>query len=133
MTTSRAERLAEQIRIEASEVLTREVHDPGVGFVTLTRVRVSADLQVVRIFYTTMGDAAARKTTARALDRVTPFMRRQLGQRLRLRRVPEVGFAFDESIAHQARVEELLQEIHAGEPSPPDDAADTGSPDKTHR
>jgi ribosome-binding factor A len=133
VTTSRAERVAEQVRIEASAVLAREVHDPGVGFVTITRVRVSPDLQVVRIFYTMMGDAAARQTTARALERVTPFMRRQLAQRLRLRRVPEIGFAFDESVAHQARVEELLQEIQVKEASRPDDAPDTGSTDKTRR
>jgi ribosome-binding factor A len=133
VTTSRAERVAEQVRIEASAVLAREVHDPGVGFVTITRVRVSPDLQVVRIFYTMMGDAAARQTTARALERVTPFMRRQLAQRLRLRRVPGIGFAFDESVAHQARVEELLQESQVKEASRPDDAPDTGSTDKTRR
>ena len=133
MTTSRAERLAEQIRIEASDVLAREVHDPGVGFVTITRVRVSPDLQVVRLFYTMMGDADARKSTARALGRVTPFMRHQLAERLQLRRAPEISFVFDESIAHQARVEELLQQIQAEQASRPDDAADTGTPDKPRR
>jgi ribosome-binding factor A len=118
----RPERLAEQIRVESSEVLAREVHDPGVGFVTLTRVRVTADLQIARLYYTTMGDEAARKATAKALRRVTPFVRRQLGGRLQLRRVPEIEFIYDESIAHQARVEELLQDLRAA--APPDDAPD---------
>jgi ribosome-binding factor A len=108
---SRTERLAEQIRQEAGDILTRQVHDPGIGFVTLTRVRVSPDLQQVRIYYTTLGDRAERTKTARALDRALPFIRRALGQRLSLRRVPELTFQFDESIAHQARVEELLQDI----------------------
>ena len=129
MSAPRTERLAEQIRIDASEVLAREVHDPGVGFVTLTRVRVTADLQLARLYYTLMGDAAARRTTAKALDRVAPFVRRQLGGRLRLRRVPDIEFVYDESVAHQARVEELLQEIHASEPS--DDVRDPASGDPT--
>ena len=124
MSASRAERLGEQIRTEASEILTRQVHDPGVGFVTITRVRVSADLQVARIYYTALGDQAALRTTERALVRVTPFVRRQLAGRLGLRRVPEMSFVFDKSIAHQARVEELLQEIHASQSrATPDDSS----------
>lgn len=130
MSVPRTERLAEQIRQQASEILARDVHDPGVGFVTLTRVRVTADLQLARIYYTSLGDAAARTATERALRRVTPFLRRHLGSRLQLRRVPELEFVFDKSIAHQARVEELLQEIHAQEASVPDDARDNGSDDK---
>jgi len=98
--------------METSEILAREVHDPEVGFVTVTRVRVSADLQVARIYYTSMGDAAARRTTERALRRANPFVRHQLARRLSLRRVPEMSFVFDKSVADQARVEELLQEIH---------------------
>jgi ribosome-binding factor A len=131
MTVSRTERLAEQIRQDASHLLAREVHDPGVGFITLTRVRVTPDLQIARIYYTSLGDdPAARANTARALERVTPFLRRQLGQRLQLRRVPELEFVFDRSIAHQARVEQLLQEIHAQDEPVSDDAPDHGSDDQ---
>jgi ribosome-binding factor A len=132
MTVPRTERLAEQIRQEASTVLAREVHDPGVGFITLTRVRVTPDLQLARIYFTTLGDAAARRQTERALARVAPFLRRQLGDRLRLRRVPEVAFVYDQSIAHQARVEELIQEIHAQDGPRPDDGAEPGVPDDPH-
>ena len=132
MSVPRTDRLAEQIREEASHVLARQVHDPGVGFLTLTRVRVTADLQLARLYYTTMGDAAARRTTERALQRVAPFLRRQLGQRLRLRRVPELEFVFDQSVAHQARVEELLQEIHAADARQTDDAPHTRSTDDSH-
>jgi ribosome-binding factor A len=130
MTAARTERLAEQIRVDATDILAREVHDPGVGFITVTRVHVTPDLQIARIFYTTMGDAAARKTTERALRRVVPFVRRQLGRRLQLRRVPELEFIFDQSIAHQARVEQLLQEIHAHDDPVADDARDHGSDDQ---
>jgi ribosome-binding factor A len=109
----RPDRVGEQIREELSALLARgAVHDPGIGFITLTRVQVSPDLQQARVFYTTLGDQKARKDTARALQRATPFLRRQIGERIRLRRVPELDFRFDESVMHQDRVEQLLREIH---------------------
>ena len=129
MSVPRTIRLAGQIQAEVSEVLAREVRDPGIGFVTLTRVQVTPDLQLARLYYTTLGDPSARRVTERALERVTPFVRRQLGQRLRLRRVPDVQFVFDQSIAHQARVEEILREIHATEAATPSDDPEPGSPD----
>ena len=92
-------------------MIARELHDPGIGFVTVTRVQVTSDLQHARIFYTSLGDAEARKNTARALERAEGYMRRQIGQRLRLRRAPEIDFEFDTSIGHQDRVEELLKKI----------------------
>ena len=109
----RPNRVGDQIREELSSMLTRgEVHDPKIGFITLTRVQVSADLQVARVYYTSLGDAAARKETQKALDHATPFLRRQIGQRLRLKRVPELRFQYDESIAGQDRIDQLLDEIH---------------------
>ncbi len=108
---NRTIRLAEQIRIEIGNILARQVHDPGIGFLTLTRVKVTDDLLQARIFYTSMGAPAELKKTASALDRALPFIRRALGQRLQLRRVPEITFRYDESVAHQARVEELLDDI----------------------
>ena len=108
---SRTARLSEQIRQDLTELLARDVRDPGIGFITLTRVRVTEDLQQARVFYTTLGVGPDAQKTARALDRATPYLRRALAQRLRLRRVPELTFAVDASIAHQARVEELLEQI----------------------
>jgi ribosome-binding factor A len=108
---SRTARLGEQIRQDLTELLARDVRDPGIGFLTVTRVRVTDDLQQARVFYTTLEEGADAKKTARALERVTPFLRRALAERLRLRRVPELTFAVDVSIGHQARVEELLEQI----------------------
>jgi ribosome-binding factor A len=108
--------VGDQIRQELSELLTRgAVHDPGIGFITFTRVKVSADLQIARVFYTLIGDEKARKETARALGRATPFFRRHLGGRLQLRRVPELEFLFDESIASQDRIEQILRDLHEEE------------------
>jgi ribosome-binding factor A len=120
---SRADRVADQIRAELALLLAREVHDPGIGFVTLTRVQLSPDLQVARVYFTVLGDDAARKSSAKALGRATPFLRRQIGSRLRLKRTPELTFFYDESIAGQDRIEQILNEIHAAptpEPEPPD-------------
>ena len=108
---SRPDRVADQIRAEVTTMIARELHDPGVGFVTVTRVEVSPDLQHARVFYTSLGDPTAQKNTARALDRASGFMRRQIGQRLGLRRAPELHFTFDDSVGHQDRVEQLLKEI----------------------
>jgi ribosome-binding factor A len=121
---NRPERVADQIREEISVLLAREVHDPGIGFITVTRVHVSPDLQVARVFYTTMGSDVQRRETARALKRATPFLRHQIGQRVQLRRVPVLEFSFDKSVENQERVERLLQEIHEQEARPEADPTD---------
>jgi ribosome-binding factor A len=112
----RPDRVGDQIRLELSQMLTRgDVHDPGIGFITLTRVQVSSDLQVAKVFYTTLGDPKARIETQKALERATPFFRRQIGARVRLRRVPEVEFRFDETIQHQDRIEQILRDLREEE------------------
>ena len=98
---SRPERVADQIRGELASLLTRDVHDPGIGFVTLTRVRVTPDLQQAHVYYTALGDEKSRRNTELALARATGFLRRQIGARLRLKRTPELTFHYDESIAGQ--------------------------------
>lgn len=132
----RPDRVGEQIRETLGELLSRgAVHDPGIGFITLTRVAVTSDLQIARVFYTSLGDPKARKETAKALGRATPFLRRQIGSRIQLRRVPELEFRFDESVGHQDRIEQILHELHdedtrraaeagPGEPGPVDATPD---------
>jgi len=75
-------------------------------------VRVSADLGTARVYYTCLGSDADRQRTKKALERALPFLRRQLGSRLRLRRIPELHFTFDESIERHDRIERLLNELH---------------------
>ena len=110
-------------------MLTRQVHDPGIGFLTVTRCEVSADLQHARVYYTTLGDEKARRESARALERASPFLRRQLAGRLRLRRAPELLFFFDESVERHDRIERILRDLEQERASrPPDDEA-TAAPD----
>jgi ribosome-binding factor A len=111
MSSTRAERVGDQIRSELAQLLSRDVQDPGIGFLTLTHVRVTPDLQIARVYYTILGDEKAQRDSARALKRAAPFLKRQLGQRLRLRRVPELEFFYDESIARHDRIEQILQEL----------------------
>ena len=121
---TRASRVGDQIQAELASLLTRDVHDPGIGFVTITRVKLSPDLQQARVYYTSIGDDKAKRESARALDRATPFLRRQVGQRLRLKRVPVLTFLYDESIEQGDRIERILQELkmeRAARPEPSDD------------
>jgi len=115
---SRPDRVADQIRAEIARLLGREVHDPGIGFVTLTRVQISPDLQSARVFYTALGDDKTRANSGRALDRAAPFLRRQIGSRLRLKRVPELRFIYDDSIAGQDRIEQILSQLHGSAEGP---------------
>lgn len=108
---SRPDRVGDQLRAELAELIAREVHDPGIGFLTITRVTVTPDLQQARVYYTTIGDERQRKETGRALGRATPFLRRQVGSRLRLKHVPALEFFFDESIERQDRIERIILDI----------------------
>jgi ribosome-binding factor A len=131
----RPNRVGDLIREDLSALLARgEVHDPDIGFITLTTVKMSPDLQLARVLYTSLGDAASRQKTAKALERATPFLRRQIGQRLRLRRVPVLEFRFDESVGHQDRIEQILRDLkteeaeRAATPSPDDPDAEPTPP-----
>ncbi|MEP7118590.1 MAG: 30S ribosome-binding factor RbfA [Acidobacteriota bacterium] len=110
--THRIERIAEQLREEVSQILATDVADPGIGLVTVSRVKVSPDLSLARIYWTLIGDAAEKKKTTTALLRAAPFVRHVLATRMALRRVPEVAFHYDEGLAAHQRVEEILHQIH---------------------
>jgi ribosome-binding factor A len=122
--SQRPTRVGEQIREDLTELLARAVHDPGIGFLTVTRVEVTSDLQNARVYYTTLGDLKARAETRRALGRATPFLRRQLGSRLRLRRIPELQFFYDESVERLDRVERILQDLRVERAGRADDSPD---------
>jgi ribosome-binding factor A len=111
--THRVERIQEQVREEVSQMLANEVRDPGVGLVTVTRAKVTGDLSLARVYWTILGNAEERKKTAKALERAAPYVRHLLAERLTLRRSPEVKFIFDESVAAQDRIEQILRDLHA--------------------
>jgi ribosome-binding factor A len=120
----RTERVAEQIREEVSQILSTEVADPGIGLVTVSRVKVTPDLSLARIYWTIIGDDAERRKTQKALGRAAAYVRHLLSTRMSLRRSPEVQFIYDRSVAAQERVEEILQQIKQEEST-----RDAGAPD----
>jgi ribosome-binding factor A len=107
----RVERVAEQIREEVGQILSTEVADPGIGLITVTRVKVTPDLSLARVYWTLLGDQAERKKTQAALTRAAAYVRHLLSTRMSLRRSPEVIFTYDQSVAAQDRVEQILQEL----------------------
>jgi len=128
MASSRPERVGDQIRVEITGMLTRQVHDPGIGFLTVTKVEVSADLQHAKVYYTTLGDEKARRESARAIERAAPFLRRQLAGRIRLRRAPELHFFFDQSIERHDRIEQILRDLEQERASHPPEPEAASSP-----
>lgn len=108
---SRAERIADQIKDQVSQLLAFEVKDPAVGLLTVTHVKMTSDMGLAHVYYTLVGDDVERRKTARALDRATPFVRRRLAEDMNMRRAPEVRFHYDDDLERQERVETLLREI----------------------
>lgn len=111
MASRRIERLNEQIKREITEILRYEVKDPRIGAVTVMDVRTTPDLSLARVYVTLMGGDEERAQMLEGLRAAAPFIRTELGSRLRIRRVPELRFELDRSLEHAQRIEELLREI----------------------
>lgn len=119
MPSQRQRRIDELLRETIGELLAREVVDPRIGFATVTEVETSADLAHAKVWVSVIGEAAERAATIAALERAMVFVRRELGHRLHLRRVPELQVRLDESAERGTRVLRLLADIEAGrEPTP---------------
>lgn len=114
-TSRRVERVAELIKREVSAMIMRDIKDDrvGAGMVSVTAVEVSGDLQHARIFVSIYGTEEARQETMAGLTAATGFIRRELGQRLSLRRVPEVLIKEDRSLEQGTRVLSLLNRLSA--------------------
>jgi ribosome-binding factor A len=110
--SERTRRVDHLLQEEISAIVQREVHDPRVGFVTITSVETTPDLQHAMVFASVIGDEAQRKATMEALGRAMPFVRHQLGA-LRLRRVPQLHLREDDSAQRGTRVMQLLEQVEA--------------------
>lgn len=111
MTDRRTARLNEQLKREVSEILTRKVRDPRVGHLLVTEVRVTADLWLARIFYRPLLSEADIQEIQEGLEAAAPFIRKELGSVLRVRRIPELRFIHDTTPDSAARIEDLLREV----------------------
>jgi ribosome-binding factor A len=106
--SSRGARIADQIQRELAELVRLELRDPRVGLVTLTGVELSRDQSHAKVFF----------TAGEGLARAAGFLRSELARRLTIRKVPELHFAFDESVERGVRLSRLIDEAVAPPPKP---------------
>jgi ribosome-binding factor A len=118
--SQRTQRIDELLRQEIGALLAREVQDPRIGFVTVTDVETAPDLRHARVWVSVIGPRAERDETIAALNRAMVFVRRELGTRLRLKRIPELHVRLDDTAERGTRVLHLLHELEEGHL--PDDA-----------
>lgn len=111
----RAQRVAAEIQAEISDILRTRLHDPRIGFVSLTRVEVADDLSIARVFVSILGDTQAHQISMRGLGAATPFIRREVGKRMELRYVPEIRFIEDVSLERGSQVIAKLREMEKSE------------------
>ncbi|MEQ1679511.1 MAG: 30S ribosome-binding factor RbfA [Nitrospira sp.] len=111
-TYKRADRVADQIRMEVADILMRKIKDPRVHNVTVTDVEMTADLRIAHIFVTTMETGEAERDVFTGLSKASGFVRSELGRRLSLRYLPDVIFKKDVSGPRGDRIMQLLEGLH---------------------
>ncbi len=109
MSGRRVERVGEAIREAIAAMLLREIKDPRVGMVTLTAVEVSDDLKRAKVYFSCLGDEAARQRSLNGLRSAAGFIKTQLTRRLKLRYAPELVFIFDPTVEGAERLAHLLR------------------------
>jgi ribosome-binding factor A len=120
----RTDRLNEQLRQEITLLVRDEVRDPRVGLATITAVQTSPELDHAKVYFTTLGEAEERAEVLAGLRSAAPFLRRELGKRMHIRRVPELHFEIDRVLEEAQKIERLLSEALPRDPSP--DGAEGG-------
>ncbi|MDQ1628348.1 MAG: ribosome-binding factor [Actinomycetota bacterium] len=113
--TARARKLADRIKVVVAEMLELRVKDPRLGFVTITDVRVTGDLQQASIFYTVLGDEAQKADTAAALESAKGVLRSEVGRQTGVRRTPSLTFIADAVPENAAQIEDLLAKVAAAD------------------
>ncbi|GAM15561.1 30S ribosome-binding factor RbfA [Mesobacillus subterraneus] len=111
----RVNRVGEQMKKEIGDIISRKIKDPRVGFVTVTDVEVTGDLQQAKVYISVLGDEQQREDTLKGLAKAKGFIRTEIGQRIRLRKTPELIFEFDETMAYGNRINSLIHELHRDE------------------
>jgi ribosome-binding factor A len=119
VTAPRRARIADQIQRELAEVIRTELRDPRVGvMVTLTGVEMSPDGSHAKVFFTVLGAQSDARDAGEGLQSAAGFLRKELAHRLSTRTVPELHFAFDESVERGVRLSRLIDEAVAPPPKP---------------
>lgn len=111
----RTQQVGEVLREELTDIIRREVKDPRIGFFSLTRVDVSGDLRLARVYVSVLGTDDERAATMAALDSAAGFIRHHLRPRLRMRHIPDLEFRDDRSMEHAAQIGQTLRELQVQE------------------
>jgi ribosome-binding factor A len=114
-TFKRAERVSDQMKQEIADILMRRIKDPRIGFVTVTDVDVADDLRNANVYVSIYGSDAEKEKSLKGLRSAAPFIRSELGKRMRMRYMPELLFRFDATVERGAHIMELLREIEEKE------------------
>lgn len=104
------ERINSNMQREISYILANEVKNPNIKFVTITAVDVTSDLSYAKVYFTSLNDM---KETLDALKSAKGFIKKELGERIELRHIPELEFIYDKSIEYGKNIEEKIKEIHS--------------------
>ncbi len=104
-------RVDEAMRVVLSETILKDLHDPRVGFVTVTAVKTSPDLRHARVYVSVLGDDEARATSLDALQAASGFLQSRLSSQLRIKHTPALTFGYDDSVDRGMRITELLNEV----------------------
>ena len=124
MDFKRADRVADLIKQEISNILRREVGDPRIVNITVTDVKLTDDLRSARIYFVELGKDSLSADVEKGLSKAKGFLKRELGKRLQLRYIPELAFFYDPSFEYGARIEKLLKEVRKDEKDETDDPTD---------
>ena len=97
------------LREEISTIIQQEIKDPGLGFITIIDVKMTEDLKYAKVYYSVFGTDEEKERTAQALKRATSYVKHLLGDRVRLKYMPEITFVFDTEQERTARIDEILK------------------------
>ncbi|MEO0078317.1 MAG: 30S ribosome-binding factor RbfA [candidate division WOR-3 bacterium] len=108
----RDKRVADAIKETVAEIVVNELSDPGLGFVTVTRCHLTRDLRVATVFFSIMGDDKQQERSFAHLEHARGYVRRRLGERVRLRYLPELRFRRDDILAQEMRISQIISDLH---------------------
>jgi ribosome-binding factor A len=111
MEGKRSEKVADLIQKEISEMLLKTLKDPRIGFVTITRVAVSEDCRLAKVYFSVTGTLIERKRSTEGLNSAKGYVRKELGRRMRLKYTPEIMFQFDPSIEYAIHIGEVIHQL----------------------
>jgi len=107
----RAQRLAELLKKEIADILLKEIKDPRIGFVSVTDIDVSNDLRHASVYVSVLGNEDERQNTMEGLEKATGYIRKLIGERIKIYHTPEIIFKYDSSLEHGIHISHIIDEI----------------------